>query len=78
MELKDSPKKIANSQFIIDSNESYQSNISNDQIIDDALSAPENLGYKNTNAAKLFNQYSKRTKYHIRCLITNSLRSLKK
>ena len=79
MELKDSPKKIANSQLIIDNDESFQPNISNDQIIDDALSALENLGYKKHECSKVIQLiFKNEPNTTLENLITNSLRSLKK
>ncbi len=79
MELKDSPKKIATSHFIIDNDESFQSNISNDQIIDDALSALENLGYKKHECSKVIQLiFKNEPNTTLENLITNSLRSLKK
>lgn len=75
LDLKDSIKKL-DYNFEI-SNNSNSDNINNSQIISDAISALENLGYKRNSIYKIANnQIKKYPDITLETLITNCLREL--
>jgi len=78
-ELKESAKKLG-INVSLDFNENYNNqNFSSNQIINDALSALENLGYKKHDCIKIINYiFTQDDKMTLETLITQSLRELSK
>ena len=73
-ELKDSPKKIAGNN-IVEISTSSNPAVNNSQILNDAISALENLGYKRAEIYKVASsEINKNPQITLETLITNSLR----
>jgi Holliday junction DNA helicase RuvA len=79
IELKDSYKKIPAEEFANHKTFEKEEKNSNSSIIDDAISALENLGYKKQDATNIVKQcYESKEQVTLEGLITESLRILAK
>jgi len=78
-ELKDSPRKLGIDTEFLSENNTQISNFSENEIMQDALSALENLGYKKSDALQVISVILKnKPEVTLENLITASLRDLSK